>query len=139
MFTGPKAQVEAFLGEAKEKRNIQDAVRLYETGDDGRLLAMNLGKIEGGFALRGNPLLITDMAQLLGLENAKYSAVPKTVNAKKQSDDDDELDYASAKVYKSCVGKAMYVSHHRADIQNAVNKLSKHMKNPTMPWECSGS
>ena len=131
LVTGPKSQVEAFLGEAKEKLNMQDAVRLYETGDEGRLLAMNLRKIEGGFALQGNPLLITDMAELLGLENAKYSAVPETANAKKQSDDDDVLDYSSAKVYKSCVGKAMYVSHHRADIQHSVNALSKHMKQPT--------
>ncbi|CAK0870998.1 unnamed protein product [Prorocentrum cordatum] len=129
--TGPKSQVEAFLGEAKEKLNTQGAVRLYETGDEGRLLAMDLREIEGGFALQGNPLLITDMAELLGLENAKYSAVPETANAKKQSDDDDDLDYSGAEVCKSRVGKAMHASHHRADIQHAVNALLKRMKQPT--------
>ena len=31
-----------------------------------------------------------------------------------------------------CVGKAMYLSHHRPDIQHSVNTISRSMKNQTM-------
>ena len=131
LITGPKDQVEEFLSEAKVKLNMQDAVRLYKNGDEGRLLAMNLRKVEGGYALQCSLNLITDMAEMMGLANAKYSKVPETIGAKKQPDDDEELVSRNASLYKSCVGKAMYVSHHRPDVQHAVNKLSKHMKKPT--------
>ena len=132
LVTGPKEQVNSFLAEAKEKLNMQDVVRLFEDGDEGRLLALNLRKVEGGFALQGNPLLITDMAELLSMENAKTSEVPETSNAKKQPDDDEELDITGAAIYRTCVGKALYLSHQRPDIQHTVNKLSKEMRAPTM-------
>ena len=57
--------------------------------------------MDGGFTLQGNPLLITDMAALLGMENAKTSEVPETSNAKKQEDDDEELSTQDAVLYRS--------------------------------------
>ena len=42
LVTGPEPNVERFLEQARGKLNMQDAVRLYKTGDEGRLLAMNL-------------------------------------------------------------------------------------------------
>ena len=61
LVTGPEANVERFLAQAKDKLNMQDAVRLYNTGDEGRLLAMNLRKLEKGYALQGNPFLFTEL------------------------------------------------------------------------------
>ena len=46
MVTGPEPNVERFLEQARDKLNMQDAVRLYKTGDEGRLLAMNLRKMD---------------------------------------------------------------------------------------------
>ena len=43
--------VERFLAPAKDKLNMQDAVRLYKTGDERRLLAMNLRKLENWICL----------------------------------------------------------------------------------------
>jgi hypothetical protein len=131
LVTGPREQVDAFLAEAKEKLNMQDAVKLYDNGDQGRLLALNIVKVEGGFSLMGNPLLINDMAELLGMENAKTSDVPESRDPKKQEDDDHALEPARAGLYRSCVGKAMYLSHHRADIQHTVNRLTRVMQTPT--------
>ena len=42
LVTGPEPNVERFLEQARGKLNMQDAVRLYKTGDEGRLLAVNL-------------------------------------------------------------------------------------------------
>ncbi|CAK0853161.1 unnamed protein product [Prorocentrum cordatum] len=132
LITGPMEQVNSFLEEAKAKLNMQDAVELVEDGDEGRLLALNIRKVTDGFTLQGNPLLITDMAKLSGMENEKTSEVPETSNAKKQQDDEEELSAHDAVLYRSCVGKAMYPSHQRPDIQHVVNKLSTQMKTPPM-------
>lgn len=111
---------------------MQDAVRLYKTGDEGRLLAMNLRKLDNGYSLQGKPLLIHGIATALGMENAKTSLIPETINEKAQDSDDESLTPSEARNFRTCVGKAMYLSHHRPDIQHSVNTLSRSMRNPTM-------
>ena len=132
LVTGPEANVERFLAQAKDKLNMQDAVRLYNTGDEGRLLAMNLRKLEKGYALQGKPFLIHGIALALGMENAKKSLIPESISEKPQDDDDQPLTPSDARTFKICVGKAMYLSHLRPDIHQSVNTLSRSMRNPTM-------
>ena len=86
LVTGPEPNVERFLAQAKDKLNMQDAVRLYNTGDEGRLLAMNLRKLEKGYALQGKPFLIHGIAAALGMENAKTSPIPESISQKPQED-----------------------------------------------------
>ena len=132
LVTGPQKDVDAFLEEAASTLNMTDAVKLYNPGDQGRLLALNILKIEGGFSLMGNPLLIDEMAVILGLENAKSCIVPESKDPRKMPDDNDLLDAKMAAQYRTCVGKALYLSAHRVDIQHVVCKLSRTMKEPTM-------
>ena len=63
---------------------MQDAVRLYETGDEGRLLAMNIRKLENGYWLQGKLVLIHGSATALGMANAKASRIPEIINDKAQ-------------------------------------------------------
>ena len=88
LVTGPESNVERFLAQAKDKLNMQDAVRLYKTGDEGRLLAMNLRKLENGCALQYKPFLIHEIATALELENTKTSLIPESISQKPQDDDD---------------------------------------------------
>ena len=46
-------------------------------------------------------------------------------------DEEQFLDESMAKVFRSCVGKALYLSFDRPDIQHAVRELTKEMKAPT--------
>ena len=131
-MTGPESNVERFLAQAKDKLNMQDAARLYKTGDEGRPLAMNLRKLENGYSLQGKPFLIHGIATALGMENAKTSLIPECISEKPQDDDDQPLTPKDARTFRTCVGKAMYLSHHRPDIQHSVNTLSGSMRNPTM-------
>ena len=62
---------------------MQDADCLYKTGDEGRLLAMNIRKLENGYSLQSNPLLIQGIVRTLGTKNAKAS--PHTRNHQRQS------------------------------------------------------
>ena len=132
LVTGPEPNVERFLEQARDKLNMQDAVRLYKTGDEGRLLAMNLRKLDNGYSLQGKPLLIHRIATALGMENAKTSPIPETINEKAQDGDEESLTPSEARNFRTCVGKAMYLSHHRPDIQHSVNTLSRSMRNPTV-------
>ena len=115
LVTGPEPNVERFLEQARGKLNMQDAVRLYKTGDEGRLLAMNLRKLDNGYSLQGKPLLIHRIATTLGMENAKTSPIPETINEKAQDCDEESLTPSEARNFRTCVGKAMYLSHHRPD------------------------
>ena len=132
LVTGPEPNVERFLEQARDKLNMQDAVRLYKTGDEGRLLVMNLRKLDNGYSLQGKPLLIHRIATTLGMENAKTSPIPETINEKAQDGDEESLTPSEARNFRTCVGKAMYLSHHRPDIQHSVNTLSRSMRNPTV-------
>ena len=84
----PESNVEHFLAQAKDKLNMQDAVRSYKTGDEGRLLAMNLRKLENGCALQYKPLLIHEIATALELENTNTSLIPESISQKPQDEDD---------------------------------------------------
>ena len=111
---------------------MQDAVRMYKTVDEGRLLAMNLRKVDNGHSLQGKPLLIHRISTALGMENAKTSPIPETINEKAQDGDEESLTPSEARNFRTCVGKAMYLGHHRPDIQHSVNTLSRSMRNPTV-------
>ena len=43
---------------------------------------MNLRKLEKGYALQGNPLLIHGIAAALGMENAKTSSISEFISQK---------------------------------------------------------
>ena len=93
---------------------------------------MNLRKLDNGYWLQGKPLLIHRIATALGMENAKTSPIPETINEKAQDGDEESLTPSEARNFRTCVGKAMYLSHHRPDIQHSVNTLSRSMRNPTV-------
>ena len=109
---------------------MQDAVRLYKTGDEGRLLAMNIRKLETGHSLQGNPLLNQGIA-IVGMDNSGATLIPETNKDKAQVGDDEPLTPDSARIFKTCVGKTMYICHRGQDIQHSVNTLSRPLRNPT--------
>ena len=81
--------------------------------------------------MQGTLLLIHGIATAFGMEKATASLIPESINEKAQDGDDESLTPDEARIFKTCVGKAMYISHHRPDIQHSVNTLSRSMRNPT--------
>ena len=106
LVTGPESNVERFLELAKDKLNMQDEVRLYKTGDEGRLLAMNLRKLENGYSFQGKPFLIHGVATSLGVENAKTSLIPEAISEKPHDDDDQPLTPSDAKNLQDMRGQS---------------------------------
>ena len=110
---------------------MQGAVRLYRTGDEGRLLAMNIRKLENEYSLQSKPLVIHGIAPALGMENARASLKPETSSEKAQDGDDESLTPDEARVFNTCVGNAVYLSQHRPDVQRSVQTLSRSMRKRT--------
>ena len=63
------------------------------------------------------------------MENAKTSPISDTINEKAQDGDEESLTPSEARNFRTCVGKAVYLSHHRPDIQHSVNTVSRTMRN----------
>ena len=63
LVTGPESNVEHFPAQAKHKLSMQDAVRLYRTGDEDKLLAMTLESWRRDMLCRTNPFLFTKLPQ----------------------------------------------------------------------------
>ena len=87
LVTRPEPKVERFLEQAGDKLNMQDAVRLYKTGDESKLLAMNIRKLEKWYTLKGCPLPMQGISIALGMENAnaKASLIAESINDQRQS------------------------------------------------------
>ena len=66
------------------------------------------------------------------MKSAKVRLIPEAINEKQQDCDDESLTPNEARICNTCVGKAMYFSHHRPDIQHSVNTFSISMRNPSM-------
>ena len=92
---------------------MQDTVCLYKTSDESRLLAMNLRNLDNGYSIQGKHLLIQRIVTALGMENAKTSPI----NEKAQDGDEESLTPSEVRNFRTCVGEAMYFSHHRPNNQ----------------------
>ena len=131
LVTGPEPNVEHFLAQAKDKLNMQDVVRLYETGEEGRLLAINLRKLENRYALQDKPFLIHEIATALEMENTKTSLIPESISQNPQDDDEQPPIPSDTRIFKTRVDKPMYFSHDRPDIQHSVDTFSRSTRSPT--------
>ena len=96
LVTGREPNLKRFLAQARDKLDMHDAVRLCKAGDEGRLLAMNICKLENGYSLQGKPLLIHGIAAALEMETAKSSLIPETINEKAQ-DGGDQMKHEPSK------------------------------------------
>ena len=63
LVTGPEPNVERFVEQARDKLNMQDAVRLYKTGDEGRLLAIIYESWTTGIRCKENLFSFTELPQ----------------------------------------------------------------------------
>jgi hypothetical protein len=68
------------------------------------------------------------MVALLEMEDAKTVSSPSLIEDR--PDDDEELTAEAARIYRSCVGIALYVMPDRPDIQRDVQILTRNLREP---------
>ena len=87
--------------------------------------------MQDGFIIRPDDSHITELVKLTGVGSKKDKKTPTTSEFNKLSKEDEELGGDDVKLFRSCVGKLLYLSPDRPDIQYVTQGLAGFMKTPT--------
>eukprot|EP00439_Symbiodinium_sp_Y106_P052723 s3817_g7.t1 len=123
----PEREAVEFLESLSKK--IVMKYKIHRPGDTFEHLKRIRTVHEDGMMVKPNPKYLQGMLKTLGLENANPAPTPEVPS--KEVKHDVPLDETKAFEYRSCVGKALYLSFDRPDCQHAVRELTKTMKQPT--------
>ena len=85
---------------------------------------------ELGFTVETSGVYTKSILKTLQMEECNPSAIPGRSPSDKELEEAVELDPDEAAVYRTCVGKSIYASLDRLDIQYAVKNLAKGMRAP---------
>ena len=127
--TGPDSSVRALM-KYLEAELVLKSSGLKGEGDEYSFLKAVRGMTKDHVTLWPQDGYILETAKQLGLEEAKGASTPL---AKLKGEDGDEnlLSSELATVYRSAVGRLLYLSHSRFDIQYACRRLCQGMRAPT--------
>ena len=125
--TAPENEARAFL-ESLSRRVVMK-YQIHRPGDQFEHLKRIRVVHEDGLMIKPNPKYLDGMLDTLGLAKANSSPTPET--AGQHDGEDVPLEEDKCFEYRSCVGKALYLSFDRPDCQHAVRELTKFMKGPT--------
>ena len=87
--------------------------------------------VENGCEVRPDDSHIRELAKLAGTEKRSYKLTPCANDFNKLSKEDEKMPEEKWLSYRSCVGKLLYLSPDRPDIQFVVQGLAAFMKEPT--------
>ena len=126
-------------GPDKEMKKVVDRLSVelvmkskgpFKPGDTYKFLGMTR-KVEAEQTLLiPDKSYIEETSHQLELAGCRPAKTPAT-NLTPQGNDKEELSSEEGSLYRSCVGRLMYLSHSRMDIQWAVRMLACKMRSPT--------
>ena len=87
--------------------------------------------VEDGCEIRADDSHIRELAKLSGTEKRSYKLTPCASDFNKLSKEDEKMPEEHWLTFRSCVGKLLYLSPDRPDIQFVVQGLAVFMKEPT--------
>ena len=87
--------------------------------------------VENGCEIRADDSHIRELAKLSGTEKRSYKLTPCASDFNKLSKEDEKMPEEHWLTFRSCVGKLLYLSPDRPDIQFVVQGLAVFMKEPT--------
>ena len=125
--TAPEKEAQEFLESLSKK--VVMKYQIHRPGDTFEHLKRIRTLHPDGMMVQPNPKYLQGMLKTLGLENANPAPTPES--QAKEMQRDVPLDDTKAFEYRSCVGKALYLSFDRPDCQHSVRELTKTMKQPT--------
>jgi hypothetical protein len=95
------------------------------------LLGCEITRTETGFTIRLNQDLIDSVVTLMGVKNGKVVKIPGSHGGRPEKDHDHPLGPEDHSLYRTVVGKLLYIAHERPDMQYAVKEASRHLSSPT--------
>ncbi|CAE7886457.1 unnamed protein product [Symbiodinium sp. KB8] len=129
LLASSKGERERIIGVFAKKVKVQIGDPMVEEGDTLEFLKRKYVRVAAGVAVYSNSKYLEALLKAAG-SNAKRKESPADQTFQ-EPDDTKELDPKSAKMYKECVGRLLYLAHSRPDIQMADCVLSSRMSQPT--------
>jgi len=105
--------------------------RMFDMTDLGELkyfLGLEVSQTDGGIFMSQRKF-VKDTLERFNMLNCKVANTPMNTNEKLRSLD--ETGKADASLYRSLIGRLIYVTHSRPDVSFAVGVLSRFMHNPS--------
>ena len=96
-----------------------------------RLSGWGITKVRGGFSIHTNDQIIEEILELLSLQQARGVWRPSE-RIKTRQTEPELLHGANRRIYRQAVGKLLFLSHFRADIQYAVGRCSRKVQAPSV-------
>ena len=103
--------------------------KIHRSGDTFEHLKRVRTLCDDGMLVQPNPKYLDGMLEMLGLSGANPAPTPERTS--KDDHEGELLDEQKAYEYRSCVGKALYLSFDRPDCQHTARELTRDMKQPT--------
>ena len=102
-----------------------------EVGDMQFLLGCEVTRTEKGFTIRLNHELVDSVVNLMGVKSGKVVKVPGSTGSRPETDVLELLSKEEHTLYRTVVGKLLYIATERPDMQYAVKERSRSLSAPT--------
>ena len=131
LAVGPASAVEAFMKDGSGTLLLSGVRYLKEPGDSVRILGADVVRTASGFELLTNPEIAEEAISLLGLGEARGTRLASEKVATSLEEKATPLYSSEAALYRTAVGKVLYVSAFRPDLQYAVGVCARALAQPT--------
>ena len=129
LLAANKKEREEILKVFAKKFTVQVGQPMTEEGDRFSFLKRMYVRIPEGIVMYSNGRYLESLVETLGPNIKKRDSAADA--SFQEADDSAELEPTKAATFRECVGRLLYLSHSRPDIQFAVCVLSSKMAKPT--------
>ena len=130
LMFGPKSEVLKLVELLSKQVLMRITGRMEKTGDKIYYLGRVIERTARGYSVEANPKYIRNVINVLGLEEAKPVMTP-SVKRTPTTESLVELEGGRRAMYRTVVGKLLYMCQERADIMYSVKETARKITCPT--------
>ena len=130
LMFGPKSEVLKLVELLSKQVLMRITGRMEKTGDKFYFLGRVIERTARGYSVEANPKYIQNVMNVLGLEEAKPVMTP-SVKRTPTTESLVELEGERRAVYRTVVGKLLYMCQQRADVMYSVKETARKITCPT--------
>ena len=130
LMFGPKNEVLKLVELLSKQVLMRITRRMEKTGDKFYFLGRVIERTARGYSVEANPKYIRNVINVLGLEEAKPVMTP-SVKRTPTTESLVELEGERRAMYRTVVGKLLYMCQERADIMYSVKETARKITCPT--------
>ncbi len=130
MSTGPEKELKEVFAEMAKHIMIKMEPMLFP-GGEGSFLRRTHAWGDEGLVTVPNKQLLEDLKEILNMSSCRPVGTPATKAWSYQEGDQEELSAADHTLYRTAVGKLLFVAQDRADIKYATKECARDLATPT--------